>query len=98
MKRKPGAAGGKSSRHVTSHDTDGTKSPLPPLTIEEYFEREEVLKLRVVSLKKVQKIASIVSYKIIYNLAKYGGTILKFIILTEGRRNGIRNGEAGTGT
>ena len=54
MKRKPGAAGGKSNRHVTSHDPDGTKSPLPPLTIEEYSEREEVLKLRVVSLKKVR--------------------------------------------
>ena len=53
MKRKPGAAGGKSNRHVTSHDSDGTKSPLPPLTVEEYFEREEVLKLRVLSLKKV---------------------------------------------
>ena len=53
MKRKPGAAGGKSNRHVTSHDPDGTKSPLPPLTIEEYLEREEVLKLRVISLKKV---------------------------------------------
>lgn len=52
MKRKPGAASGKSNRH-TSHDSDGTKSPLPPLTTEEYFEREEVLKLRVVSLKKV---------------------------------------------
>ena len=53
MKRKPGAAGGKSNRHVASHDTDGTKSPLPPLTIEEYLEREEILKLRVLSLKKV---------------------------------------------
>jgi len=53
MKRKPGAAGGKSNRHVTSHDHDGTRSPLPPLTIEEYLEREEVLKLRVTSLKKV---------------------------------------------
>ena len=54
MKRKPGAAGGKSNRHVMSHDSDGTKSPLPPLTIEEYSEREEILKLRVISLKKVQ--------------------------------------------
>lgn len=53
MKRKPGAAGGKGNRHVTSHDHDGTRSPLPPLTIEEYLEREEVLKLRVASLKKV---------------------------------------------
>ena len=57
MKRKPGAAGGKSNRHVTSHDTDGTRSPLPPLTIEEYLEREEILKLRVVSLKKVRVFA-----------------------------------------
>lgn len=54
IKRKPGAAGGKSNRHVTSHDPDGTKSPLPPLIIEEYLEREEVLKLRVISLKKVR--------------------------------------------
>ena len=54
IKRKPGAAGGKSNRHVTSHDSDGTKSPLPPLTIEEYLEREEVLKLRIISLKKVR--------------------------------------------
>jgi len=56
MKRKPGAAGGKSNRHAMSHDSDGTKSPLPPLTTEEYSEREEILKLRVISLKKVKKL------------------------------------------
>ena len=89
IKRKPGAAGGKSNRHVATHDSDGTKSPLPPLTIEEYLEREEVLKLRVVSLKKVR----MQEFKVWLNINGAG-----VLFYTERRRDGIRNGEVGTGT